>query len=78
MVLRGILKYGWLLCVVEFATMGSFILLKAIIEELVQKEAHSETWPRVLLFTAFVLLRLLAILSRSYYDLYVFNYFRFV
>ena len=42
MVFWGIVKYGGQLCVVELSTMGSFILLKAIIEELVEEEAHSD------------------------------------
>ena len=73
----GILKYGLILCVMEFATLGSILVLKLMIDFLKDPTDYGQAYA-IALFFFFCLLRIVAILSRSYYDMHVYNYFRFV
>ena len=73
----GILKYGLILCVMEFATLGSIFVFKLMIDFLKDPTEYGKAYAFGLFFF-FCLLRIVAILSRSYYDMHVYNYFRFV
>ena len=59
------------------STLGSIFVFKLIIDFLKEPSAHTMTYS-VLLFLAFSVLRMITIMARSYYDLHVYNYFRFV
>ena len=85
----GVLKYGLQLCIVEVTTLGSIFVFKLMIDYLQEGvnaadesqdispgQLHGKTYA-VALFIAFVVLRILTILSRCYYDMHVYNYFRF-
>lgn len=76
MVRDGILWYGGQLFVCEISSITSIYLLKLIIDHLASEE-RSLSWG-ILLFVLFTTFRLLAILARGYYDLHVYNYFKFV
>ena len=76
MVKRGILVYGGQLFVCEFSSITSIYLLKLIIDHLSSEDR--EFGYGVLLFVLFTLFRLTADMARGYYDMHVYNYFRFV
>jgi len=75
--LQGMAKYGAQLAVVELCTIAAIYAIRLIIDYLhdgQQPIAHFN----VLLFFTFNFFRLAAILIRNYYDLHVYNFFRFV
>ena len=76
----GTLKYGMQLLVCEISTLGSIVCFKLMIDYL--KDHDDPDAPglayAILLFLTFASLRMVTILSRSYYDMHVYNYFRFV
>ena len=72
----GTIKYGLQLCVVEITTLSSIIVFKYMIDFLKEPEEYSQTYA-IGLFLIFTTLRMVTILSRSYYDMHVYNYFRF-
>ena len=75
--MEGMLRYGFQLTVVELSTIAAIYSIRLIIDYLHdQKEAFAGY--HVFLFLWFNILRLVAILVRNYYDLHVFNFFRFV
>ena len=74
---RGIFKYGAVLCIVEISTLGSILMFKFMIDFLENPNDKSKEYA-IGIFAAFCTLRLVTIFSRSYYDLHVYNYFRFV
>ena len=74
----GILSYGVLLSIVEVATFGSILVFKLIIDFLTHPEKFSDENSPYYLFGAFATFRMISILVRSYYDLHVYNYFKFV
>lgn len=57
-------------------TILSIYCLKLIIDHL--NSPSPELWYGALLFTVFTVGRLAAVVARGYYDLHVYNYFRFV
>ena len=73
----GIVKYGLQLCLVETSTLGSIFVFKLMIDYLKDQEAYDRAYA-IILFCVFCVLRIVTILSRSYYDHHVFVYFRFV
>ena len=73
----GTIKYGLMLCVIEITTLGSIIVFKFMIDFLKEPQDYSQTYA-IALFLIFSILRLVALLIRSYYDMHVYNYFRFV
>ena len=73
----GIVTYGLQLCLVETSTLGSIFVFKLMIDYLEDQEAYDRTYA-ITLFCVFCALRIVTILSRSYYDHHVFVYFRFV
>ena len=73
----GILKYGLILCVMEFATLGSIFVFKLMIDFLKAPEEYGKAYA-LGLFSMFCLLRIVSVLGRSYYEMHVYNYFRFV
>ena len=73
----GVIKYGLQLCVVEVSTLASIFVFKLMIDYLKVPEEMGKTYA-CQLFILFCTLRLVTILSRSYYDMHVYNYFRFV
>lgn len=75
--IEGMAKYGLQLVAVELCTIAGIYLIRDIIDYLHDQEApHSGyNW---LLFLSFGLFRLLAILIRNYYDLHVYNFYRYV
>ena len=75
--IQGMLKYGFQLAVVELSTMAAIYSIRLIIDYL---HDHIEPFGRyhVALFFSFNFFRMVAILVRNYYDLHVYNYFRFV
>ena len=74
---EGIFKFGTVLCVVEVSTLASIYIFKLIIDLLADPSAFSLEY-RVGLFLGFCLARLITIFARSWYDLHVYNYYRFV
>ena len=71
------IKYGMQLCVCETSTLGSILCFKLMIDYLKEPDEHSTAYA-IALFCMFASLRMVTILSRSYYDMHVYNYFRFV
>ena len=76
LIIRGILKYGGLLCIVEMGSILSIYFLKLIIDHL--NSPKPEALYGVYLFFVFTVGRLAAVVARGYYDLHVYNYFKFV
>lgn len=72
----GTIRYGFQLCLIEVATLSSIICFKYMIDFLKSPDDFSQAYA-ISLFAIFTLLRLVAILTRSYYDMHVYNYFRF-
>ena len=72
----GTIKYGLVLCLIEITTLSSIIVFKFMIDFLKEPEEYSRTYA-ITLFILFALFRLVAVLGRSYYDMHVYNYFRF-
>ena len=73
---RGIIVYSLQLGVCELSSITSIYLLKLIIDSLADTErsvAYSSA-----LFVMFSASRVLADMARGYYDMHVYNYFRFV
>ena len=73
----GTIKYGMQLCIVEVTTLSSIFVFKLMIDFLKDPEDYSHAYA-VCLFILFATLRIVTILGRSYYDMHVYNYFRFV
>ena len=73
----GIFKYGAVLSIVEISTLASIFLFKLIIDFLKDPSQFSSTYQGGL-FLGFCMMRMATIFARSYYDLNVYNYFRFV
>ena len=65
------------LSMVEISTLASIYVFKLIIDFLGDPDAYTQNYA-YMLFGAFAILRMITILSRSYYDLHVYNYFKFV
>ena len=74
---EGIFKYGSALCVVEVSTLASIYIFKLMIDLLKDPLAYSYDY-QVGIFLGFCFMRLVTIFARSWYDLHVYNYFRFV
>jgi hypothetical protein len=66
-----------MLTVMEMSTLGSVCLLKLIIDYLNDPASFDKAF-KFKILSAFLGLRLLSVLVRMYYDLHVYNYFRFV
>ena len=75
--IHGILKYGAVLCIVEISTLGSILMFKLMIDYL-QNPSESSIKYAMGIFAVFSVCRMITIFSRSYYDLHVYNYYRFV
>lgn len=77
--IKGIAKYSLQLVVVEISTIISIYLIRVIIDY-IQTMATQEypVWYSTALFLSFCLFRLIAIVMRNYYDLHVYNYFKYV
>jgi hypothetical protein len=73
----GILKFGGQLAIVEITTVGSIFMLKLIID-MMKDPTGCTLGYKISVFLTFGLLRLVSIFARSYYDLDVYNYFRYV
>ena len=58
-------------------TLASIVAFKYMIDYLKDPGEYSQTYA-IGLYSIFVLLRLVTIMTRSFYDLHVYNYFRFV
>jgi hypothetical protein len=76
MTLHGIVYYGCMLTVLELSTLGAVYLLKLIIDYL--KETNHVSNSGIELFLWFTGFRVVQLLVRCYYDLHVYNYYRFV
>lgn len=70
-------KYGFQLVTVELLTISAIYLVRLIIDYLNSREEPIPNY-NIWLFVGFCLLRWFAILIRNYYDLHVYNFFRFV
>jgi hypothetical protein len=74
---QGMFKYGFLLCIVECCTIIAIYMIRLIIDYL-----HDQKEPffhyHFVLFLTFNCSRSVAILVRNYYDLHVYNFFRYV
>ena len=77
MTMAGILRYGMTLCLTETSTLGSILCFKFMIDFLKDPDEYKTAYA-IILYCCFAVLRLVTILSRSYYDMHVFTYFRFV
>ena len=75
--IKGIFKYGLVLCISEISTVGSIFMFKLMIDFLQNPDENSQEYA-IGIFAAFCILRLVTLFSRSWYDLHVYNYFRFV
>ena len=76
---RGIFVYGAQLAVVEIATMASIYIVSLIIDYLkTSTSIYDDIQYSLSLFFLFAITRLVAIVVRNYYDLHVYNYYRFV
>jgi hypothetical protein len=76
LVRHGIYKFGFQLSIVEVTSVSSILMLKLIIDCLKSPEDYSLGY-KIMIFVVFTLLRLTSIFARSYYDLDVYNYFRY-
>ena len=65
------------LSIVEISTLASIFVFKLIIDFLGDPMAYTDAQAHML-FASFAILRLITIIARSYYDLHVYNYFKFV
>ena len=74
---KGMLKYGFQLTLVEIFTIIAIYMVKDIIDYLQSREAPFSGYA-FFLFSFFTITRALAVFIRNYYDLHVYNYFRFV
>lgn len=74
--IKGILKYGGQLMIVEVGQITSIFVMKLIIDHL-NTDSKSLLYG-IILFLVFTVGRLAAVVARNYYDLHVYNYFRFV
>ena len=74
--IAGIFKYGGQLMIVEMGQIISIFFLKLIIDHL--NSPNPQISYGVFLFVVFTIGRLAAVVARGYYDLHVYNYFRFV
>lgn len=74
---KGMLKYGVQLVTVELCTIAAIYIIRLIIDYLHEHDQPfvNYNWFLLLTFTVF---RFAAILVRNYYDLHVFNYYRYV
>ena len=70
-------KYGAQLAAVELMTIAAIYSIKYIIEFLNDRKELFEGYA-LFLFLVFAVTRWLAIIIRNYYDLHVFNYYRYV
>lgn len=67
------------LVVVEVSTIISIYLIRVIIDYIKdQATGHYASWYPYALFICFCVFRLVAISMRNYYDLHVYNYFKYV
>ena len=73
----GTLKYGLALCVVEVTTLFSIIIFKLMIDYLKEPTDYGKSYAYFLFFT-FTILRITTIVGRSWYDMHVYNHFRFI
>ena len=75
--IQGMVKYGFQLTVVELCTILGIYMIRLIIDYL-HDQSDKYFGYHFLLFLAFNASRLIAILVRNYYDLHVYNHFRFI
>ena len=77
--ITGIAKYSLQLVVVEISMIISIYLIRVILDYI---QARGVTfypgWYPYALFVAFCIFRMIAISMRNYYDLHVYNYFKYV
>ena len=77
--MQGMFKYGAQLAAVELLTIMAIYSIRLIIDFLAQKNGAPSTQEyAIYLFATFCGTRILAILIRNYYDLHVYNFFRYV
>jgi len=74
---QGMLHYGLQLVTVELCTIAAIYIIRLIIDYLHKHETPFVHYNWFLLLT-FTLFRYFAILVRNYYDLHVYNYYRYV
>ena len=74
------MRYGAQLAAVELLTIAAIYSIKLIIDFLGKQRDGSAGGQEyaLYLFVTFCLTRIFAILIRNYYDLHVYNFFRFV
>ena len=77
LVLEGMLKYGIQLTIVELCTIAAIYNIKVIIDYLNSGD-EPFAYYSLTIFISFNVLRLLAIVIRNYYDLHVYNFYRYV
>ena len=68
-------KYGFQLTIVELLTIFGIYMIRTIIDYLHDKTSSASPFT---LFFWFGLIRFLAILIRNYYDIHVYNFYRYV
>lgn len=77
--LYGMFKYGAQLAAVEILTIAAIYSIRLIIDFIGQTNGSPSTQEyAIYLFTFFCVSRILAIIIRNYYDLHVYNFFRYV
>ena len=77
--ITGIAKYSLQLVVVEISMIISIYLIRVILDYIQTRgETSFPGWYPYALFVAFCIFRMIAICMRNYYDLHVYNYFKYV
>lgn len=72
----GIFWYSCQLCICEVSSILSIYVFKLIIDHLASPVRSQET--AIWLFAIFTCLRFTAMVARGYYDLHVYNYYKFI
>lgn len=71
------MKYGFQLVIAELFTIAAIYNIRLIIDFLKSGDSPIAYY-NIVIFTTFFGFRLLAVIIRNYYDLHVYNFFRYV
>jgi len=77
--ISGIAKYSLQLIVVEVSMIISIYMIRVILDYIQHRtEQEYAAYYPYMLFVVFCVFRIVAIAMRNYYDLHVYNYFKYV
>ena len=77
LVIQGMCRYGFQLMLAELFTIGAIYNIRLIINYLNNGDQIIQNY-NYILFVAFCFCRFMAVLIRNYYDLHVYNFYRYV